>query len=65
MAKKKEFSWKSLVRGPIPYIAAGVLVVVVGLSLLNLGGYRSISTQEGLGEPGQPGAVLLRGAPWG
>jgi len=49
MAKKKEFSWKSLVRGPIPYIGAGVLVVVVGLSLLNLGGYRSISTQEGLG----------------
>ncbi len=49
MAKKKEFSWKSLVRGPLPYIAAGVLVVVVGLSLLNLGGYRSISTQEGLG----------------
>ncbi|MDR9396420.1 ATP-dependent zinc metalloprotease FtsH [Pontimonas sp.] len=49
MATKKEFSWKSLVRGPIPYIAAGVLVVVVGLSLLNLGGYRSISTQEGLG----------------
>jgi cell division protease FtsH len=35
-------------RGPIPYIAVGALVVVVGLSLLNFGGYRTISTQEGL-----------------
>lgn len=47
MAEKK-VTWKSLLRGPIPYIAVGALVVVVGLSLLNLGGYRTISTQEGL-----------------
>jgi len=47
MAEKK-VTWKSLLRGPLPYIAAGALVVVVGLSLLNFGGYRTISTQEGL-----------------
>jgi cell division protease FtsH len=44
----KTFSWKNLMRGPLPYIAVGALVVVVGLSLLNVGGYRSVSTQEGL-----------------
>ena len=48
MAKKDKFTWKTLMKGPLPYILAGVLVVVVGLSLLNIGGYRTISTQEGL-----------------
>ncbi len=48
MATKKKFTWKTLAKGPLPYILAGVLVVVIGLSLLNLGGFRTISTQEGL-----------------
>jgi len=47
MATKK-FSAKSLLRGPLPYILAGALVVFIGLSLMNVGGYRTISTQEGL-----------------
>jgi cell division protease FtsH len=47
MATKK-FSAKTLLRGPLPYILAGALVVFIGLSLMNVGGYRSISTQEGL-----------------
>lgn len=47
MATKK-VTFKDLLRGPLPYIAVGALVVVIGLSLLNVGGYRSISTQEGL-----------------
>jgi cell division protease FtsH len=47
MATKK-FSFKSLLRGPLPYILAGALVVFIGLSLMNVGGYRTISTQEGL-----------------
>ena len=48
MATKTKVTWKTLAKGPLPYILAGVLVVVVGLSLLNIGGYRTISTQEGL-----------------
>ena len=39
---------KSLLRGPLPYIALGALIVIVGISLLTSGGFRPISTQEGL-----------------
>ena len=48
MATTTKSPWKNLLRGPVPYIAVGAIVVVLGLSLLNVGGYRSISTQEGL-----------------
>ena len=49
MAKKSAGSgWKSLLRGPLPFIVAGAIVVIVGVSLLTAGGFRSISTQEGL-----------------
>ena len=47
MAKKKP-TFKALLKGPLPYIVAGALVVVVGISLLTSGGFRSVSTQEGL-----------------
>jgi cell division protease FtsH len=39
---------KSLLKGPLPYIFAGALVIVIGISLLTAGGFRPISTQEGL-----------------
>lgn len=39
---------KSLLKGPLPYIALGALIVIVGISLLTSGGFRPISTQEGL-----------------
>ncbi len=49
MAKKSAgFQWKSLIRGPLPFIVAGAIVVVIGVSLLTSGGFRTISTQEGL-----------------
>lgn len=49
MAKKSAgFSPKALVKGPLPYIVAGALIVVIGVSLLTSGGFRPVSTQEGL-----------------
>lgn len=49
MAKKTEGSKpKSLLRGPLPYIVLGAIVVVIGVSLLTAGGFRPVSTQEGL-----------------
>jgi len=47
MATKRP-TLKSLLKGPLPYIVIGAIVVVLGLSLLTAGGFRSISTQEGL-----------------
>ena len=40
---------KSLITGPLPYVVVGSLVVVIGVSLLTAGGFRQVSTQEGLG----------------
>jgi len=39
---------KSLLKGPLPYLLVGVLVAIIGISLLTAGGFREISTQEGL-----------------
>ena len=39
---------KSLLRGPLPYILMGAVVVVVGVSLLTQSGFRPVTTQEGL-----------------
>jgi len=39
---------KSLIKGPLPYVLVGVLVVIVGISLLTSSGFRAVSTQEGL-----------------
>ncbi|MEK9599703.1 MAG: ATP-dependent zinc metalloprotease FtsH [Pontimonas sp.] len=39
---------KSLIRGPLPYVLVGSLIVVIGVSLLTASGFRPISTQEGL-----------------
>lgn len=40
---------RSLIKGPLPYVVVGALVVVIGVSLLTAGGFRQVSTQEGLG----------------
>lgn len=47
MARKKP-TFASLMKGPLPYVLAGAIVVVIGVSLLSAGGFRAISTQEGL-----------------
>ena len=47
MAQKK-ITLKSLIRGPLPYVLVGSLIVVIGVSLLTASGFRPISTQEGL-----------------
>ncbi|WP_437582780.1 ATP-dependent zinc metalloprotease FtsH [Paramicrobacterium sp. CJ85] len=39
---------KRIFKGPIPYILLAVVVFWIGSSLLNLGGYKEISTDEGL-----------------
>jgi cell division protease FtsH len=48
MARTKT-TFKSLITGPLPYVVVGSLVVVIGVSLLTAGGFRQVSTQEGLG----------------
>ena len=40
--------FKRFLRGPFLYIAAAVLIVVLGLSFLSGTGFREITTQEGL-----------------
>ena len=47
-AKAEGFTPKALLRGPLPYIILGAIVVVIGVSLLTAGGFRQVSTQEGL-----------------
>ena len=47
MAQKK-ITLKSLIRGPLPYVVVGSLIVVVGISLLTASGFRPITTQQGL-----------------
>lgn len=47
MARKKP-TFKSLLKGPLPYVMVGALVVVVGISLLTGGGFRPVTTQQGL-----------------
>jgi len=47
MATKRP-TLKALLMGPLPYILVGVGVVVLGISLLTAGGFRPVSTQEGL-----------------
>ncbi|MCF8548390.1 MAG: ATP-dependent zinc metalloprotease FtsH [Pontimonas sp.] len=39
---------KSLIRGPLPYVLVGSLIVVVGVSLLTASGFQPVSTQQGL-----------------
>ncbi|MDP4816803.1 MAG: ATP-dependent zinc metalloprotease FtsH [Pontimonas sp.] len=39
---------KSLIRGPLPYVLVGSLIVVIGISLLTASGFRPVSTQQGL-----------------
>ncbi|RUR03513.1 ATP-dependent zinc metalloprotease FtsH [Labedella endophytica] len=40
--------FKRIFKGPLPYILLAVLVFWIGSSLLNIGGFKEISTQEGL-----------------
>jgi cell division protease FtsH len=47
MARKKP-TFKSVLKGPLPYVMVGALVIVVGISLLTGGGFREITTQQGL-----------------
>lgn len=47
MARKKP-TFKTLLKGPLPYVMVGSLVIVVGISLLTGGGFRSVTTQQGL-----------------
>jgi cell division protease FtsH len=47
MARTKT-TFKSLIKGPLPYVLIGALVVVIGVSLLTSGGFRPITTQQGL-----------------
>ena len=47
MARKKP-TFKSVLKGPLPYVLVGALVIVVGISLLTGGGFRPITTQQGL-----------------
>jgi len=45
----RRFNAKRLLKGPFLYIAVGVLVLGVGFALLSgIGGFRAISTQQGL-----------------
>lgn len=39
---------KRIFKGPIPYILIAILAFWIGSSLLNIGGYKEISTQDGL-----------------
>ena len=47
MARQK-FDAKRIVKGPFLYIVIGAIALWVGFALLNPGGFRSITTQEGL-----------------
>jgi cell division protease FtsH len=47
MAQKK-ITLKSVLKGPLPYVVVGSLIVVIGISLLTASGFRPVSTQEGL-----------------
>ena len=47
-AKAEGLKPKALLRGPLPYIVLGAIVVVIGVTLLTSGGFREVSTQEGL-----------------
>ena len=47
MAQKK-VTLTSLLKGPLPYVVVGSLIVVIGISLLTASGFRPVSTQEGL-----------------
>lgn len=47
MAKKKNTP-KSFLKGPLPYFLAGTIILVVVISLVSGGGYRSVTTQQGL-----------------
>jgi cell division protease FtsH len=47
MATKRP-TLKALLKGPLPYILIGAFVVVLGVSLLTAGGFKPVSTQEGL-----------------
>lgn len=47
MARTKP-TFKSLIRGPLPYVLVGAIVVGIGVSLLTAGGFRPVSTQQGL-----------------
>ena len=47
MARKKP-TFKSVLKGPLPYVLVGALVIVVGISLLAGGGFQPITTQQGL-----------------
>jgi cell division protease FtsH len=47
MAQKK-ITLKSLLKGPLPYVVVGSLIVVIGISLLTASGFRPVTTQEGL-----------------
>ncbi|MBT7802705.1 MAG: ATP-dependent zinc metalloprotease FtsH, partial [Microbacteriaceae bacterium] len=47
MAEKKT-SLKSLIRGPLPYVLVGSLIVLIGVSLLTASGFRPVTTQQGL-----------------
>jgi cell division protease FtsH len=47
MAQKK-ITLTSLLRGPLPYVLVGSLIVVIGVSLLTASGFRPVTTQEGL-----------------
>ena len=47
-AKAEGLKPKALLRGPLPYIVLGAIVVVIGVTLLTSGGFRQVSTQEGL-----------------
>ncbi|WP_368497398.1 ATP-dependent zinc metalloprotease FtsH [Herbiconiux sp. A18JL235] len=40
---------KRILRSPIPYIILGAIALWIGFSLITSGGYRQITTQEGLG----------------
>ena len=45
----RRFTAKRILKGPFLYIFAGVLVLGIGFALLsNIGGFRAISTQQGL-----------------
>ena len=47
MAQKK-ITLTSLLKGPLPYVVVGSLIVVIGISLLTASGFRPVTTQEGL-----------------
>ncbi|GAA1696787.1 ATP-dependent zinc metalloprotease FtsH [Microcella alkalica] len=47
MARKK-FDAKRIVKGPFLYIVAGAIALWIGFALLSGGGFRTITTQEGL-----------------